>query len=76
MKPVIHKLEFIPVFYIKIYVFASIGLYIIIAGLGAYLTLSKALDSKRLIDSQIEYQEALTSQVGKPQVVETRYITK
>jgi hypothetical protein len=60
---------------VKIYVYGSLGLFTIIAILASWYTVSKALDSKRLVDSQIEYQEALTKSVGQPQTIIQRYET-
>ena len=61
---------------IRIYVIGSLVVFTLAVGLWGYLVISKALQSQKLVDSQIEYQNRATQEIGKPQIVETRYITK
>lgn len=57
----------------KIYVIGSLILFAITGVSGMYLVVSKAMQSQKLVDSQIEYQKALTESVGKPQTIIQRY---
>lgn len=38
-------------------------------------TINRMKNSDRLIQAQIEQTQKVTEQVGKPQIVETRYVT-
>lgn len=58
---------------LKVFVIGSLVLFAITGGSIIYLVVSKAFDSKRLVNSQIEYQKALTESVGKPQTIIQKY---
>ena len=61
--------------FFRIYVIGSLIAFVIVAGFWGYLVVSKAFQSQKLIDSQIEYQKALTENVGKPNIIEQRYFS-
>lgn len=71
-----NKFQKLVIKWIKIYVIASLVVFVSTAIVWGYVIVSNAIQSQKLIDAQVEYQKGLTSQIGKPQVVEQRYITK
>lgn len=59
--------------YIKIYVYGSLSVFVLGMLFWGYLVASKAFQGQKLIDAQVEYQKALTEQVGKPQMIIQEY---
>ena len=59
--------------YFKIYVIGSLIAFAITVGFWGYLVISKALQSQKLIESQIEYQNRATQEIGKPQQIIHKY---
>lgn len=59
--------------WIKIYVAGSLLVSAVAVGLWGYYIVSRAFQSQKLVDSQIEYQKALTESVGQPQTIIQEY---
>ena len=72
----INKMDKQIIKYFKIYVIGSLVAFAIIVGFWGYLVVSKAFQSQKLIESQIEYQNKATEEISKPKIIEQRYITK
>jgi hypothetical protein len=58
---------------IRLYVIGSLILFTITGASGVYLVVSRALQSQKVVDAQVEYQKALTENVGKPQMIIQEY---
>lgn len=73
MKPVIHKLEFFPMRYIKLFVFGALALFAVTGGCIVYWTVTNAFDGRRIVDAQVKVYQAQEKQIGQPTTIIQRY---
>jgi len=71
--PIIHKLEFFPVQYIKLFVFSALVLFAITGACMIYWTITNAFNSKKITDAQIRVYNAQAEQQGKPTTIIQEY---
>jgi hypothetical protein len=73
MKPVLHKLEFFPTLYIKLFVFGALTLFAVTGGCIVYWTVTNAFNAGRIVDAQVKVYQAQEKQIGMPTTIIQRY---